>query len=123
MPIPVDEARPGDAPDDLGDDELLGLYRAMRRVRAFEEQVVDAFGQGLIPGSTHPCIGQEGIKAGAISALAEHDLVLATYRGHGEAILEGGRPCRGDGRADGTCLRGLQGKGRLDAPLRARGAG
>jgi TPP-dependent pyruvate/acetoin dehydrogenase alpha subunit len=67
VPIPVDEALPGDRPDDLGDDELLGLYRAMRRVRAFEDEVVDAFGQGLIPGSTHPH-RPGGIKAGAICA-------------------------------------------------------
>ena len=48
---------------------LLELYRDMVRVRAFEEEVVAAFGAGLIPGSTHPCIGQEAIKAGALSAL------------------------------------------------------
>jgi len=119
VPIPVDEALPGDRPGNLGDDELLGLYRAMRRVRAFEDEVVDAFGQGLIPGSTHPCIGQEGIKSGALSALDEHDLVFATYRGHGEAILKGVDPvgvmAELMGRASGVC-KGKGGSMHLSEP-------
>jgi TPP-dependent pyruvate/acetoin dehydrogenase alpha subunit len=65
-PVPVDEAVPGARPEDVADDSLLDLYREMVRVRAFEEEVIDAFGKGLIPGSTHPCIGAEGIKAGAL---------------------------------------------------------
>jgi acetoin:2,6-dichlorophenolindophenol oxidoreductase subunit alpha len=64
----------------------------MIRVRVFEEEVVDAFRAGLIPGSTHPCIGQEAIKAGALNAIEPSDLVLATYRGHGEALLKGVEP-------------------------------
>jgi TPP-dependent pyruvate/acetoin dehydrogenase alpha subunit len=64
----------------------------MVQVRVFEEEVVDAFNAGLIPGSTHPCIGQEAIKAGALDAIEPSDLVLATYRGHGEALLKGVEP-------------------------------
>jgi acetoin:2,6-dichlorophenolindophenol oxidoreductase subunit alpha len=89
LPVPVDEAVPGPRPANLTDEELTELYRAMARIRAFEEQVVDAYNARLVPGSTHPCIGQEGSKVGAISALAPRDLVLATYRGHGEAIALG----------------------------------
>jgi TPP-dependent pyruvate/acetoin dehydrogenase alpha subunit len=92
VPVAVDEAVPGDRPPALSDGDLLGLYRSMVRVRAFEEEVVDAFAQGLIPGSTHPCIGQEAIKAGALATLHAADLVFATYRGHGEAILKGVDP-------------------------------
>jgi acetoin:2,6-dichlorophenolindophenol oxidoreductase subunit alpha len=92
IPVPVDEAPIGDRPGDLTDEHLLKLYRDMVRVRAFEEEVVDAFRAGLVPGSTHPCIGQEGIKAGALDAIEPSDLVLATYRGHGEALLKGTEP-------------------------------
>ena len=42
-PVPVDEAVPGPRPGDAGDDALLALYRQMVRVRAFEEEVIDAF--------------------------------------------------------------------------------
>ena len=83
----------------------------MVRVRAFEEEVIDAFGKGLIPGSTHPCIGAEAIKAGALSPLAADDLVFATYRGHGEALIKGVEPVVDHGRADGPRDRGCKGKG------------
>ena len=92
LPVPVSDAAPGERPADLSNDELLDLYRTMARIRAFEEQVVDAYNARLVPGSTHPCIGQEASKVGTISALAANDLVLATYRGHGEAIALGMDP-------------------------------
>ncbi len=92
IPIPVDEAPVGERPDDVTDEHLLELYGDMVRVRVFEEEIVDAFRAGLIPGSTHPCIGQEAIKAGALDAIEPSDLVLATYRGHGEALLKGVEP-------------------------------
>ena len=64
LPVPVAEAIPGPRPIDLDDALLVGLYRTMCRIRRFEEQVVDAYNQRLIPGSTHPCIGQEAAKVG-----------------------------------------------------------
>jgi TPP-dependent pyruvate/acetoin dehydrogenase alpha subunit len=92
VPVPVEEAPVGERPDGLTDDHLVELYAQMARVRVFEEEIVDAFRAGLIPGSTHPCIGQEAIKAGALDAIEPDDLVLATYRGHGEALLKGVEP-------------------------------
>lgn len=88
-PLPVDEAPVGEHPIGLDADDLARLHHAMVRVRAFEEEVVDAFRAGLVPGSTHPCIGQEAIKVGALDAIERRDLVLATYRGHAEALLKG----------------------------------
>jgi acetoin:2,6-dichlorophenolindophenol oxidoreductase subunit alpha len=118
-PIPVDEVVPGPRPDGADDDGLLALYRDMVRVRAFEEEVIDAFGQGLIPGSTHPCIGAEAIKAGALSTLRPDDLVFATYRGHGEALLKGIEPvsmmAELMGRGTGVC-KGKGGSMHLSEP-------
>jgi acetoin:2,6-dichlorophenolindophenol oxidoreductase subunit alpha len=106
-PVPVEEAEVGEKPADLSDDQLLKLYRDMALVRAFELEVVDAFRGGLIPGSTHPCIGQEACKAGALDVLEADDLILATYRGHGEALLKGVDPialmAELMGRSDGVC--------------------
>ena len=117
-PVPVDAAVPGPRPD-AGDDSLLALHRQMARVRAFEEEVIDAFNAGLIPGSTHPCIGAEGIKAGALSTLRPDDLVFATYRGHGEALIKGVDPvammAELMGRATGVC-KGKGGSMHLSEP-------
>jgi pyruvate dehydrogenase E1 component alpha subunit len=89
------------------------------RVRAFEEEVIDAFAKGLVPGSTHPCIGAEGIKAGALSTLRPDDLVFATYRGHGEALIKGVDPvammAEVMGRASGVC-KGKGGSMHLSEP-------
>lgn len=70
----------------------LALYRQMLVIRKFEESAVELFSKGFITGSTHPCIGQEAIAVGACSALRKDDLVLATYRGHGEALAKGADP-------------------------------
>jgi TPP-dependent pyruvate/acetoin dehydrogenase alpha subunit len=118
-PVPVADAVPGPRPDAAGDDHLLALYRSMMRVRAFEDEVVDAFAKGLIPGSTHPCIGAEAIKAGAIATLRPDDLVFATYRGHGEVLLKGVDPvgimAELMGRATGVC-KGKGGSMHLSEP-------
>lgn len=91
-PVPIEEAQAGERPGERSDAELVSFYRDMSRIRAFEDAVVEAFSRGLIPGSTHPCIGQEASKVGTIRAAEERDLVLATYRGHGEALLKGVDP-------------------------------
>jgi len=118
-PVPVAEAVPGPRPGNLDDAALLRLYREMARVRAFEEEVIDAFNAGLVPGSTHPCIGAEGIKAGALSTLQPDDLVFATYRGHGEALIKGVDPtammAEVLGRATGIC-KGKGGSMHLSDP-------
>src|ERR1700722_3359362 len=88
-PVPVEMAPIGERPVAIDSEHLLRLYQDMVRVRAFEEEVVDAFRAGLIPGSTHPCIGQEAIKVGSLHAIEQRDLVLATYRGHAEALIKG----------------------------------
>ena len=66
--------------------EVKHLYRRMVLIRSFEEHAIDLFAQGLITGSTHPCIGQEAIAVGACSTLVPGDYALATYRGHGVAL-------------------------------------
>jgi TPP-dependent pyruvate/acetoin dehydrogenase alpha subunit len=72
--------------------ELRSLYRMMVLVRRFEERALELFAEGLITGSTHPCIGQEAIAVGACAALRPQDHVLATYRGHGVALARGSPP-------------------------------
>jgi TPP-dependent pyruvate/acetoin dehydrogenase alpha subunit len=92
LPLRVDQAEPGERPAERTDEELVHLYRQMARVRAVEEQVIKDFADGLIPGSTHPSVGQEAIPVGTMSELRADDLALATYRGHGEALIKGVDP-------------------------------
>lgn len=72
--------------------QALTWYRQMALIRAFEEAAVALFAEGLITGSTHPCIAQEATCVGVCGALQPSDLLLATYRGHGAAIAKGSDP-------------------------------
>lgn len=71
---------------------MLGWYQQMHTIRAFEENAIELFAKGLIGGSTHPSIAQEAIAVGVCGALQPTDLLLATYRGHGECLAKGGDP-------------------------------
>jgi TPP-dependent pyruvate/acetoin dehydrogenase alpha subunit len=66
--------------------------RTMLLIRYFEDKVQRLFMQGLIPGTTHLCQGQEAVSVGAISALTPADYLTITYRGHGQALARGVDP-------------------------------
>lgn len=71
---------------------IIADYQQMLRIRLVEEALIDLKAVGEVPGSMHLCIGQEAIPVGACRALGEHDLVTATYRGHGWALARGTSP-------------------------------
>jgi TPP-dependent pyruvate/acetoin dehydrogenase alpha subunit len=85
----------------------IEAYRAMRRIRSFEETARALFLRGQILGSVHLCVGQEAVSVGVCGALDERDRVAATYRGHGHALALGVDPVAllGEmlGRANGVC--------------------
>ena len=98
--------------DELPPPEVaLEWYRKMLTIRAFEEKLDQLFGQGLLRGTSHFCIGQEASAVGACAALGPGDYVTSTHRGHGHCIARGGDPRRMlaeiFGKKDGYC----QGKG------------
>src|SRR5258708_39127416 len=66
--------------------------RPMLLIRCFEDKVQQLFMQGLIPGTTHLCQGQEAVSVGAISAITSADYLTITYRGHGQALARGVDP-------------------------------
>jgi len=84
-----------------------GLYRRMRLIRRFEDEVQRLFQQGLVHGTTHLYSGQEAGAVGVCSTLADDDRVAATYRGHGAALALGVEPealmAELLGRATGVC--------------------
>jgi TPP-dependent pyruvate/acetoin dehydrogenase alpha subunit len=64
-------------------------YAEIRRIRRFEERLLDLQQAREVTGSVHLCIGQEAIPVGACWALQDDDPVFATYRGHGWALAKG----------------------------------
>lgn len=69
--------------------DIVHAYREMRRIRAFEDRLMDLKAGGEVPGSMHLTNGQEAIAVGVASVLRPDDYVTATYRGHGWAIARG----------------------------------
>jgi|LSQX01.1.fsa_nt_gb TPP-dependent pyruvate/acetoin dehydrogenase alpha subunit len=74
--------------------ELQRDYQLMLLIRQFEEALADQFAAGLIPGTSHFCIGQEACATGAVAALQADDLVSSNHRGHGHFIARGADPGR-----------------------------
>ncbi len=66
---------------------MLGHYRTMARIRAFEEAAEQALKDGHVKGAIHLSIGQEAIAAGVCAHLVKSDAMF------GELF----------GRANGTC--------------------
>lgn len=64
-------------------------YDRMVEIRLLEERVLSLFGEGLIPGTTHTCQGQEAVCVGVAAATEPTDTVACTYRGHGMALALG----------------------------------
>lgn len=67
------------------------IYSNMIKIRRFEENVVQLYSNGEIPGFIHVYIGEEAVAAGVCAALREDDYITSTHRGHGHCIAKGGR--------------------------------
>ena len=70
-------------------DRLQDMYLKMVQIRAFEEKVAYFFSRGMVHGTTHLYIGEEGTAVGAIAALQDDDIIASTHRGHGHTIAKG----------------------------------
>ena len=91
-PVPVDEAGPGRARTRSTATALLALYREMARIRAFEEEVVEAFGRASSPARRTRASARRRSRSARSRRSRPDDQVLATYRGHGEALVKGVDP-------------------------------
>ena len=92
-------------------ERMLGHYRTMNRIRAFEEAAEQAQKDGHVKGAVHLSIGQEAVPTGVCANLRRDDLITTTHRGHGHTIAKGADTTAMMaellGRATGIC----QGKG------------
>jgi TPP-dependent pyruvate/acetoin dehydrogenase alpha subunit len=83
------------------------LYRALYRIRGFEESVLDQFSKGVFVGTTHTYLGQEANAVGVLSNLQPGDVVFSNHRCHGHFLAYGGdlRALFAElmGKASGVC--------------------
>jgi TPP-dependent pyruvate/acetoin dehydrogenase alpha subunit len=95
------------AGDNRDRDRILGHFRMMARIRAFEEQAEAAQKVGHVTGGIHQSIGQEAVAAGVCANLDAEDLLTSNHRGHGHALAKGADAtammCELFGKAGGTC--------------------
>lgn len=73
----------------LDRDRLRSMLHEMLLIRFFEETSEQLYLQGMVHGTMHLSIGQEGSAVGAITALRRDDYILSTHRGHGHCIAKG----------------------------------
>lgn len=85
----------------------LALFRAIYRIRRFEETVLEEFKRGVFSGTTHTSLGQEANAVGVITALREDDIIVTNHRCHGHYLAYGGdmRALYAEmmGRSTGVC--------------------
>jgi TPP-dependent pyruvate/acetoin dehydrogenase alpha subunit len=83
------------------------LFRALYRIRRFEQIVLDEFPRGRFSGTTHTYLGQEANAVGVLSHLNPGDIVVSNHRCHGHYLAYGGelRPLFAElmGKATGVC--------------------
>lgn len=74
----------------FSDEQMLGFYRDMLRIRRVEEQIGQDAKAGNIPGAVHLYIGQEAVGVGICAQLTDDDWIASTHRGHGHYLAKGG---------------------------------
>ena len=67
---------------------LATMHAQLVLIRAFEEQVLDLAGAGLVHGPAHSSIGQEGGAVGSIVSLRSSDTVNGSHRGHHQFLAK-----------------------------------
>ncbi|MFW5695697.1 MAG: thiamine pyrophosphate-dependent dehydrogenase E1 component subunit alpha [Alkalispirochaeta sp.] len=75
--------------DELSGEQLKDMYTKMNHIRSFEEKVAYFFSRGMVHGTTHLYVGEEGTAVGALAPLSDQDLITSTHRGHGHTIAKG----------------------------------
>ena len=65
-------------------------YATVIKIRAFEELILDLFGQNKLSGTTHTYIGEEATAAAIMRHVREADTVFSNHRCHGHYLAYGG---------------------------------
>jgi pyruvate dehydrogenase E1 component alpha subunit len=75
-----------------GSDALVGYYKQMALIRAFELRASEMYAKARIGGYCHLNLGEEATVVGLMAALAPRDYLFTTYREHGYALARGMEP-------------------------------
>ena len=70
-------------------DDWKQMYRAMWRIRLFEDQVQRLAAAGEVPGFPHLSTGQEAVAVGVCTHLSREDVLFTSHRGHGHVLAKG----------------------------------
>lgn len=97
--------------DELNREKLTWMYVTMVRHRAFENQLLELYEDGFVPGHIHLSQGQEAISVGAIAAMRPDDYFTSNHRGHGHLIARGEKPERMMAELLGKSTGLMKGKG------------
>ncbi len=88
-------------------EKAVVLYRQMLLIRRFEEKCAEEYSAGRIRGFLHLYIGEEAVATGVVTAVSPEDVIFATYREHGHALVRGVDPGRVMaemfGKVEGVC--------------------
>jgi pyruvate dehydrogenase E1 component alpha subunit len=76
----------------LSAETLVGYYRQMALIRAFELRASEMYQRARIGGYCHLNLGEEATVVGLVAALQQHDYLFTTYREHGYALARGLSP-------------------------------
>ncbi|MDY6775951.1 MAG: pyruvate dehydrogenase (acetyl-transferring) E1 component subunit alpha [Halobacteria archaeon] len=80
----------GSLEPDLSDDDLVSMYKTMKRARALDERAIKLQRRGEI-GTFAPAIGQEAAQVGSAYALEDEDWMVPSFR-EKPAFLTRGAP-------------------------------
>ena len=73
---------------ELADEHVVGMYRDMVQMRAFDDKALKLQRQGRM-GTWPPIRGQEAVQVGVGRAMAESDWLIPAFREHGVMLLKG----------------------------------
>ncbi len=65
------------------------IYTSMRRIRYFEEKIIEYYPEQEMRTPVHLFIGQEAIAAGVCRSLNRTDYIFSTHRNHGHCLAKG----------------------------------
>lgn len=65
-------------------------YETVIKIRAFEELILDLFGQNKLSGTTHTYIGEEATAVSIMKFVRKQDKVFSNHRCHGHYLAYGG---------------------------------
>ena len=75
---------------DLSSDELLSLYKTMKKIRMTEEKIATHYREDKMHTPVHLYIGQEAIAAGICHNMRKEDKLFSNHRNHGHYLAKGG---------------------------------